>query len=514
MISKEVLLERQLLLSEKDQALAKIDSDRITTVYGQEPTLTVPNHAMTKDVFPEINEKLAFTQAQRIVSKLNGVAVAGLPVLDSDNTKEYNLFTVPFGRDALIFALDMLELAEPEYRKFALDVAKKTLLFFASVQGTKNEPTTGQQQNGLLVYSMEEIGKIPHEVRNSQTDEIAQKLSAERQFGWPYYASMDATPLFVTLASRYLEVSNDLSILDESVVRNNGLKVSFRQCLKEAVNWITNKINGSPYSLIESSIPNQQGALFQGWRDAFDSHYIEESGEEIPWNHQIASIEIQGLAFDALWKARKIVTLLNIDSNNELITCLNRLRKSVIDNFYITDEAGDSYFALGSDRIDNVLRIHKQKTSAMGWLLNSEMLVGAEYEQSRLAIVKTLFSDEMLTNWGIRTLSSKSKRFLASSYHNGSNWKMDDAQNLKGLVKNGYIEGARFLANAIVNSVEKTKLFVEFQRGDSQHVPTINSYSLSINLNDRQVNVVQPPQPVQAWTISAYLYALSVLAKI
>src|SRR5438874_13405574 len=93
-------------------------------------------------------------------------------------------YVAPFGRDALITALQLLPF-EPE-------LARGTLRYLARMQGTVDDAFTDQ-----------EPGKILHEHRRG-----AMATCREIPF-IPYYGSVDATPLFVMLASAYLKWTDD-----------------------------------------------------------------------------------------------------------------------------------------------------------------------------------------------------------------------------------------------------------------------------------------------------------------
>ena len=88
-------------------------------------------------------------------------------------------YVAPFGRDALITALQVLP--------FEPALAAGTLRFFARHVGRVDDAFTDQ-----------EPGKIVHELRRGE-------MAACREIPFiPYYGSVDATPLFVMLLAEYL----------------------------------------------------------------------------------------------------------------------------------------------------------------------------------------------------------------------------------------------------------------------------------------------------------------------
>src|SRR5262249_51011477 len=98
-------------------------------------------------------------------------------------------FAAPFGRDAVITALELLPIA-PE-------LARQTLLSLAALQGERDEP-----------WREEEPGKIMHELRRG---ELARAGEIPHS---PYYGSVDATPLWLMLLGEVYRWSHDLALLE------------------------------------------------------------------------------------------------------------------------------------------------------------------------------------------------------------------------------------------------------------------------------------------------------------
>jgi len=57
---------------------------------------------------------------------------------------------------------------------------------------------------------------------------------------------------------------------------------------------------------------------------------------------------------------------------------------------------------------------------------------------------------DMLTRWGIRTLSSKMSRYNPMSYHNGSVWPHDNSLIMAGLQAYGFNDESATIAGALV----------------------------------------------------------------
>ena len=175
--------------------------------------------------------------------------VAGLP-----------WFAVPFGRDSLIAALQMLP--------FYPEVAKGTLLTLAAKQGKNVDP-----------FRDEQPGKIMHEIRFGELAETGQIPFS------PYYGTVDATPLFLVLLTEYVNWTGNLEIVKQ--LQDN---------IDAALNWIDQYGDRDGDGFVEYYQEASQGIANQGWKDSGDS-IVHRNGNyaEAP----IALSEVQGYVYQA-----------------------------------------------------------------------------------------------------------------------------------------------------------------------------------------------------------------------
>jgi len=412
--------------------------------------------------------------------------------LKSDDiaSHELHLYEALFGRDSLRVGMDLLSMFP--------QLTRATLLALASYQGTE---TYARRE--------EEPGRIPHEIRDAH-DPIAQKQTEEFGWEWPYYGSVDATPEFIrTLAAYYNRTAKNENFLNQKFTDKNGVSRTMADAFTGAADWIIRRTSKNPEGLLESKAAIPHGLENQAWKDSWDA-YFDHSGRQANHKQGVASIEVQRLAYDALLDAAHLYdTVLNQpDKAKEARISAEQLQRSIFTHFWTLQRGG--FFVLGTDRDDTgTLRQLDVRTSNMGHLLHSRLLAGDDPQKVtyREAIVRQLFSPEMLTPSGIRTLASDEPRFRPGAYHNGSVWLWDTHFIAKGLRRHGYNHLADTLGERLFRVIDATHAFPEFVRGDGSPAPTLNNRIVDVwdSTYERMNRIEQPPQQIQAWSVAAIL---------
>ncbi len=415
-------------------------------------------------------------------SSLNPEAAAEMFRLYSDTV---------FGRDSLRVAHDLID----HYPK----LVRSTLLKLAESQG---EVYRSERE--------EEPGRIAHEIRDPKTDPIARRLSGERGWGWPYYGSVDATVEFIRLfAASAHRQTNPAFLLDSPYISKSGQTKTLADAFDAAVKWTARRLDANPEGLLEHK-PAFPGSIEnQVWKDSLDA-YFHADGTLANHNRGVASVEVQAAAYDALIDAAELYEEF-INQPQEAIELRHRadnLRQQILEVFW-TDEK-DGYFVLGTDRgADGRLRQLKVRTSNMGHLLNSRLLDGKapDIMAKKQAVVRQLFSPQLLNASGIRTLANDEVRFAPTAYHNGSVWLWDTYFIAQGLERQGYFGLADRLMERILRIAEQTKLFPEYVKGDDS--PTAQLSHRIVDVWEEEAGRInrleQPPQQIQAWSAAAVL---------
>ncbi|QOR64622.1 amylo-alpha-1,6-glucosidase [Cytobacillus suaedae] len=319
--------------------------------------------------------------------------VAGLP-----------WFGVPFGRDSLIAALQMLP--------FNPEVAKGTLLTMASQQGTKVDPWRDEQP-----------GKIMHEIRYGE-------LANTNQIPFtPYYGTIDATPLFLVLLTQYVRWTGDLEIV-----------TTLSENIEAALNWIDHYGDRDGDLFIEYHQESSKGIANQGWKDSGDS-IVHRNGDYA--KTPIALSEVQGYVYQAKMELAEIYeTLGNSEKANELKEQASSLRDKFEEAFWMDDV---SYYAIALDE-------HKQQvgtiTSNPGHVLFSDMLSPERVN----SVVNMLVSSKMFSGYGIRTMGADEAGYNPMSYHDGSIWPHDNSMILLGMSKLQKSEAANTVMQGLIDA--------------------------------------------------------------
>jgi len=346
-------------------------------------------------------------------------------------------FHALFGRDSAIVALQVLP-ARP-------DVARATLRALAALQGSREVPETD-----------EEPGKIVHEWWPRAPERL-------RRAGWPvrdgelrYYGSADSTSWFLVLLA---------SLGDHSLATE--LEATWRA----AGEWLERALEGGGGLVRHGPRVAPGGLAQQGWRDAEDpadpAHHgagILEPGGEVP-EPPLADVDTQAASVVAL----RALAALSGEKHWE--RAASRLAATVEASFdpETLALAGDGERVSGAG-------------SHLGWLLWADALSPTARDET----AERLCEPDVLTPWGLRTLSSRHPLFAPSAYHRGAVWPFDSWLGWGGLRAAGRSTTAELLRRGTLAAIESIgqapELFAVGPDGP-QPIPIANR--------------------VQAWTVGA-----------
>lgn len=313
-------------------------------------------------------------------------------------------FAVPFGRDSLITALQMLAV-DPK-------AAKGTLRTMAAYQGTKVDPTRDEQP-----------GKIMHELRAGELTR-----TGEVPFG-PYYGTIDATALFLNLAADYYAWTGDRDLLEELLP--NVLR---------AFHWIEHYGDRDGDGFVEYFQEASKGLGNQGWKDSGDSS-VHKDGTLA--KAPIALCEVQGYSYRAYRRWAELFMVLGNEQKMEEFTLkAHQLREQFVKFFWIDEE---SNVALALDGEKNQVA---SASSNMGQVLWSGILP----HHLALRLKDRLLQPDLFNGFGIRTLAATEKAYNPLSYHNGSIWPHDNSIIVAGMHAYGFTDAVERVSTALLGA--------------------------------------------------------------
>lgn len=431
-------------------------------------------------------------------------AVALASVVSRDGNSVYASADTLF--KGAVFGRDSLEVAD-DLMTFKPALVHNILLTMGVLQGVSHDNQREEQP-----------GKIIHEYRQSSLDgkpidsaslEIFKQLG--RKWGGTdtelaYYGSVDATPHFLRTVGQYCKLYGQ-TILQEKITQRSGETVDMHHVVRAAITWMIGQLAASKSGLLEYKKLNPHGISNQVWKDS-EEFYVHESGEMANHNLPIASIEVQGLAYDALLAAAQLVP----DKADRYTAVANKLRDETLNRLWQPDR---NYFALGLDYgPDAQPRLINTPTANPAALLDTAMfdqLPAAERQLYVSAIIKRIMDKDFLTNAGIRSRSLLAAELVPFWDYHGSyvTWPKETYDIAKGLQRHGFTKLSRQLENRLLNIVLKTRQYPEFVYVNG--AGTVLAGTPSPHTHANMVFVAGPnkPERLQAWTVSALMAIVS-----
>jgi glycogen debranching enzyme len=347
-----------------------------------------------------------------------------------------------FGRDSLISSWQTLS-EDPS-------IAAATLRILASFQGRRRN-----------VKSEEEPGKILHEHRFR-----AEERMELPDWEFPYYGSVDSTPLFLIVADAYLTSTGDEEIVDRHW---NALKAAYR--------WMLESGDRDGDGYIEYAKQNPRGLTHQGWKDGSEDH--------LRISPPAALVEVQGYAVAAhramsrLARRQDESVLADHAEHAALVT-----REALNRDFWMPDR---KFFGLA---LDGSKRLRMAVTSNPGHLLLADAVIPEKVD----AVVRRLFQEDMWTPYGVRTHATTEPDFNPYGYHTGTVWPHDNWFLYRGLRAHG--------REAEASQIRTSLLQVWEELGKIPELYAVVDDSL-VDLSKE--GSPTPANPVQAWSSAGLL---------
>jgi glycogen debranching enzyme len=344
--------------------------------------------------------------ANELFNKALSRSLADLRVLWTDREDERYLsagvpwYDTLFGRDSLLAGYMTLA-----YRP---KITRDVLLTLADSQGAVSDHV-----------NEEEPGKIIHEKRECESANTGEVVFSR------YYGSVDSTPLFLLVAAEYYRWTGDLEFMQ-----------ALHPNLIAALEWVDNFGDADGDGFLEYHKKNPMGLDNQGWKDSWDG-IVDSRGQLV--QPPTALVEVQGYVYAAkLGIADVLEDLGERQHADSLRKQAAALRRAIDKAFW--HSRGCYGLALDADK-----RLSTAAASNAGHLLWS----GIPSVPKARRQIERLMRDDMHSGWGIRTLSSSSKRHNPIGYHLGTIWPHDNALILAGFKRYGAVRELNHVAHAL-----------------------------------------------------------------
>jgi glycogen debranching enzyme len=333
------------------------------------------------------------------------------------------LYPAVFGRDTLWTVLMLLEAAErgedPAFLSRVHRIAEDALTPLIDHQAVDTVDTVEAQP-----------GKLPHAVWTGafETEVAGLPLS-----DGVTYCGFDQTFLFVVLGAR---------LLKHELPEEWRSKLS--AAVVQAVRWALDPGLSDPSGLAAYRRRDPANPIHQVWKDSFDS--VTHGGYDIP-PLPVSWIEVQGYAFEALRAAADLRVSRIEDLNvrpSELLDRAGRLQAAVEEAFWLPREG------IYAAAVDGQGRPIPMVTSNAGHALWGGLPTADQAER----VVARLLQPDLMTMFGLRTLSSADRFFESSAYHRGTVWPFDNAVVAMGFVRYGYEDAAMTIAGAVTRALD------------------------------------------------------------
>lgn len=382
--------------------LARTEPDRqLRRWIARTPALLSGNEDMSRLYRQSVEDLNALSLEQSEEGDGAWLPLAGVP-----------WFVTVFGRDTLIASLQTMPVNT--------GMAYGTLQVLADYQAKERDDWRDAQP-----------GKIMHEVRYGELAHF------KRIPHTPYYGTADATLLYLIVLHETWKWTGDELLL------RRYLDVAER-CLE----WIDayGDLDGDGFQEYETR--SGQGYENVGWKDGLDS-VVHPDGRNVP--QPKALCELQGYVFDAWMRMAEVYAALGDGARASTLRERARHLQVAFEARFWCEEIDSYAFTL-----DPAKQPVATVVSNAGHCLWS----GIASPEHAARVVRRLMEPDMLSGWGIRTLSSSHRAFNPFAYQRGSVWPHDNGILALGFRRYGYAEEAGRVSREIV---EAARSFVSYR---------------------------------------------------
>lgn len=316
-------------------------------------------------------------------------------------------FVTLFGRDSLTVSYQNM-LVSPDF-------ARGALRRLAQYQAKHRDDWLDAQP-----------GKILHELRSGELAHF-HKIPF-----YPFYATADATILYLIILSETYRWTGDVNLLKE-----------YREVAENCLKWIDQygDLDGDGFQ--EYKCFSSYFYENTSWKDAADS-VVYADGSQVKQPKGLC--ELQGYVYDAKTRMAEAFHVLGDEERAKALQQqAEALKKKFNEVFWMEDEG---CFAYGLDP-------HKKQITTIASNAGQCLWSGIADQEKAERTVKRLLQEDMWSGWGIRTLSSKNPAYNPLAYQRGSIWPQDNSIIAAGFKRYGLVKEANQVIRAMFDAIER-----------------------------------------------------------
>jgi glycogen debranching enzyme len=282
------------------------------------------------------------------------------------------------------------------------------------------------QSDRVYDWRDEEPGRIPYQVRRGPLALLdLNPYSA-------YYADFASPLMFVISLAHLYSWTGDKS----SIQRHWDVA-------RRILDWARTHGDKDGDGYLEYHTRSRRGTKNQGWKDSGDA-IVYDDGTPVP--SPIGTCELQGYWFAAQQLMAFLSGAMGEYENAKAFWQSASDLKERFNRDWWDDEQGSIVLALDPDK-----RQIRAATSNVGHCITCGIISGEHLPR----VVGRMFSPDMFSGWGIRTLSSSHQAYNPLSYHLGTVWAVEQATIAFGLRRFGFDTRALEIAHALFDLAEQ-----------------------------------------------------------
>lgn len=361
-----------------------------------------------------------------------------------------------FGRDATMSAKFVSD--------FDHDTVKQVIVTLAGWQGIQEDTVT-----------QEALGRIHHELRDFREWKgrfserfilkFFSRLWGEKHGVLRTYFATDTTANYIRLVNKFCH-RIDPSLLDMKVHHYDGTEMTLAESIELAADWIVKQLDDRGRLM---TVRARHSLPYQTFQDSVTA-YAWSDRKAVNYRLPHSFVEVQALGADALEDASRLLSG-RTPKRAVYRDRAHDMRRVLMSDYWDVEK---HFFTSVLSERDGALKPLDVPNVSAGWTLNTswwDEIPMHDRAKKISSVVNRLFSDEFLTDVGLRTRSKYVREPLGGviDYHGSQTvWPMFNFMVIEGLRRHRMYLLADQLERRLVNGINAGGKFAEFMIVDKQ----------------------------------------------